>query len=107
MTDTARDRARQTPCTGCDGRGPAPCAVCPAQPSRDGWEGRIRRIAPSADEASRTFRAFVEVNNVPGAPPLIPGLFVEAAVAGDTLHDVMLIPRGAVRKGLVYVLHDE
>ena len=36
-------------------------------------------------------------------PPLMPGMFVEAHIAGPTLTGALLVPRGCVRRGRVYV----
>ena len=39
------------------------------------------------------------------APPLTVGLFVEADILGDTLEDVLVLPRSALQRGnMVYVV---
>ena len=60
------------------------------------WTGRVTRIAPRADEATRTIDVFVEVTNEPGAIPLLPGTFVQARIEGPILKNAIAIPRDAV-----------
>ncbi len=79
------------------------------------WQGTIARIAPSADERTRTFSLFVEVTNpadasrdgpTAGPAPLMPGMFVAADIAGPELRDALLVPRDAIRKNQVFVCED-
>ena len=70
------------------------------------WTGWVKRIAPAASEATRTFELFAEVNNAEQERQLMPGFFVRAVVEGPTLEDVLLLPRGAVQQGRVYVYRD-
>lgn len=71
------------------------------------WQGAVDRIAPSADEQTRTFAVYVMVNgassNGDGGPPLMAGMFVRAEVAGPTLAGALLVPREAVRRRSVFV----
>lgn len=67
------------------------------------WEGSIARISPSVDAQSRTFAAYVEVDNTRHDLPCVPGVFVRAKVEGDTYEDALIIPRGAIREGFVFV----
>lgn len=60
------------------------------------WTGRVVRILPEADTATRTIDVFVEVSNEDATVPLLPGSFVQARIAGPVLNDVMVIPRAAV-----------
>jgi RND family efflux transporter MFP subunit len=64
------------------------------------WTGRVVRISPEADTATRTIDVFVEVENkVDGqqvAVPLLPGSFVQARIEGPILNDVIVVPRAAV-----------
>lgn len=60
------------------------------------WTGRVVRISPEADSATRTIDVFVEVDNRDVALPLLPGSFVQARIDGPILRDAMVIPRGAV-----------
>lgn len=67
------------------------------------WSGRIRRIAPTASESTRSFELYIEVKNSEGPAPLVPGYFVRAVIDGPTLADVLVVPRGAVQRGRVFV----
>lgn len=67
------------------------------------WEGAISRIAPSADMQTRTYRAYLEVDNTVQETPLLPGYFVKAAVDGELLENALAVPRHAVFEGRVYV----
>ncbi|MDA1165391.1 MAG: efflux RND transporter periplasmic adaptor subunit [Planctomycetota bacterium] len=60
------------------------------------WTGRVVRISPEADAATRTIDVFVEVNNAGLAVPLLPGSFVQARIDGPILRDEIVIPRSAV-----------
>jgi len=71
--------------------------------------GRLARIGSSLDPDTRTVRLIIEVPGpyrdvVPGErPPLVPDVFCEVTIFGDTLEDVMVIPREALRDNRVYV----
>ncbi len=73
------------------------------------WSANVDRIAPSASESTRTFALYVIVDNEalqrtsPEMPPLMPGMFVAARIAGRQLQDAMLIPRHAIRRRRVFV----
>ena len=64
------------------------------------WTGRVVRISPEADMATRTIDVFVEVENKREgqqvAVPLLPGSFVQARIEGPVLTDVIVVPRAAV-----------
>ena len=64
------------------------------------WTGRVVRISPEADMATRTIDVFVEVENKREgqqvAVPLLPGSFVQARIEGPVLIDVIVVPRAAV-----------
>lgn len=60
------------------------------------WSGQVARIAPSADQATRTFATFVEVDNTRQQPPLMPGQFVRAVIDGPTWEGVLIVPRGII-----------
>ena len=68
-----------------------------------GWSGRVERKSPDADQQSRTFRAYVEVDNREQDTPLVAGYFLSAAVTGPTLEDALLVPRGAIVDHGVFV----
>ncbi|MCH8146829.1 MAG: DUF3362 domain-containing protein, partial [Planctomycetes bacterium] len=53
----------------------------------------------SADPRSRTFRAYVEVDNAKQVQPLLPGYFVTAVVEGPRITDALLVPRIAILDG--------
>ncbi|MDP5063846.1 MAG: efflux RND transporter periplasmic adaptor subunit [Haliea sp.] len=67
------------------------------------WQGRIVRTDASIDETTRVVYAVTEVMDpfAPGPqgerPPLIPGLFVHATIAGRVLPSVVSLPRSALR----------
>lgn len=67
------------------------------------WHGQVARVAPAADETTRTFAAYVIVDNAEQSQPFIPGMFVGAEVQGPVYEDRILIPRGAIRDGCVLV----
>jgi len=64
------------------------------------WTGRVVRISPEADTATRTIDVFVEVENKREGQqvtvPLLPGSFVQARIEGPILTDVIVVPRAAV-----------
>ena len=70
------------------------------------WTGRVARIAPSANELTRTFALFVEVDNSKQSEPLIPGMFVHARIDGPLLHDALIVPRGCIQDNRVFVCRD-
>ncbi len=75
------------------------------------WQGQVVRTDASIDVDSRVVYAVVEVERpfarIPGSerPPLAPGLFVNAEIAGRSLAGVSLLPRDALRNsGAVLVV---
>ncbi|MFZ4767126.1 MAG: efflux RND transporter periplasmic adaptor subunit [Roseimicrobium sp.] len=73
------------------------------------WEGRIIRVEGAMDASTRQVVAVAQVNDpyakrADGAPPLKLGQFVEAEIVGETLRDVFVIPRSAVRAGNEIIL---
>lgn len=67
------------------------------------WQGVVARVAPFVDPLTRTFAAYIRVDNLGPGPRLVPGSFVRADVAGQTFPGRLLIPRGAIRGGHVFV----
>ncbi|MCK4661178.1 MAG: efflux RND transporter periplasmic adaptor subunit, partial [Phycisphaerae bacterium] len=67
------------------------------------WAGQVKRMSPTASENTRTFKLYVEVNNTGQAQTLVPGFFVRAVIDGPTLEDVLIVPRGAIQQGHVFV----
>lgn len=70
------------------------------------WTGRLERLGPAADVQSRTITAYVVVDNTAQPKPLLPGLFVRAEVDGPLHADALVVPRGAIRSGSVFVAVD-
>ncbi|MCA8995606.1 MAG: efflux RND transporter periplasmic adaptor subunit [Planctomycetaceae bacterium] len=62
------------------------------------WTGQISRLAPQADEQTRTVKAYVEVLNREQDEPLKPGTFVYARIRADQFSqdDGVLVPRDAI-----------
>ena len=84
----------------------APCRMeCESTPHAV-WTGEVSRISPDVDEQTRTFSAYVHVDNTHQSQPLVPGTFVRAVVIGPTYSDRVLVPRGAIRKNRVYVVQN-
>jgi len=74
----------------------------PSQPDVS-WQGNVKRIAPAANEATRTFELFVKVNNAEQTHELVPGFFVQADIEGPTLTDVLIVPRRSVQQSQVFI----
>ena len=70
------------------------------------WTGRIKRIAPVASEATRSFKVFVEIDNRHQPQLLMPGAFVRAKIGGLTFENATVIPRGSIENGRVFVYSD-
>lgn len=73
------------------------------------WEGHIVRVESSLDAETRQPTAVAQVmdpyeQRSDGMPPLKIGQFVEAEIEGESLNDVYLIPRSAVRAGNEIIL---
>ncbi len=81
----------------------ASCRVTSESMPGSYWHGQVARIAPSVDQASRTFAAYVDVDNTKQVHPLVPGTFVRAAVCGPTYARRLVVPRGAIRQSKVLV----
>ena len=64
------------------------------------WQGRIVRTGGAIDQQSRMVPLIAEFENpyrtTSGRPPLAAGLFVDAAVAGRTLEQVIPLPRSTL-----------
>lgn len=66
------------------------------------WTGHITRTDARFDSQSRVLHAYVEVRNPfdnvsADQAALAPGLFVDAAIAGTVLENVVTVPRAALR----------
>lgn len=71
------------------------------------WEGQIERLSPGSDPSSRTFTAYVMVDNSEQDTPLLPGYFVTARVSGPVLEKVLAVPRNALIDGRLFVANDQ
>ena len=77
------------------------------------WQGRIVRTDSRFDSQTRVLFAYAEVRDPFGSgasngTPLAPGLFVNAAVEGQKLESVIVIPRTALRgKDKVYLANED
>lgn len=67
--------------------------------ARPRWKGVVVRVAPKADEHTRTANVFVGVNNAEQATPLLPGTFVHARINGPILKHIVAVPKDAVLNG--------
>ena len=66
--------------------------------------GKISRIAPEADNASRTITVFVELEQEPkDADRLLPGQFIHGRVVTHDSHERVILPRRAVQSDHVFV----
>ena len=77
------------------------------------WQGRIVRTDSRFDSTTRVLFAYAEVRDPFGAgasdgTPLAPGIYVKAAIDGQNLKNVIIIPRSALRgQDKVYVAQDD
>jgi len=67
------------------------------------WFGYVVRVAPEADELTRTVKVFIEVENHEQAVPLLPGTFVHARIDGPILKKVLVVPRDSIVNGRLFV----
>lgn len=78
------------------------------------WQATVARIAPEDDPATRTFAAYVEVdqsqqtrsNQNNAYVPLTPGLFVSGTVMGDEHEPRLIVPRRSIRTERVMLVRD-
>lgn len=87
-----------------------PAELLPSGPGAERWVGRVSRIAPEADPATRTMTLFVEVEQEVGeggAALLIPGRFVRAVVYSTNRVARLVVPRGSVNGDRVMVVDAE
>lgn len=84
-----------------------PATLTADGPENGVWEGRVVRLAPEADPATRTITVFVEATqDVPDgrAPSLMPGRFVLGTVSVGEDRPRVIVPRGAVAEDRVMVV---
>ena len=60
-------------------------------------DGKVYKVAQSADPSTRTFAVEIEIDNASGE--LKPGMFGRAAIVATSLKDIIVIPRSAVITG--------
>ena len=76
------------------------------------WEGRIVRVAGALEARSRQLFAVAQIDDPyshreDGTLPLKINLFVEAEIEGNTLENVFVLPRNAVRASNEVILIDK
>ena len=69
------------------------------------WRATVKRLSPLADTHSRTFIAYLEVDNAEQSTPLVPGYFLTARITGPTIHGALAIPRGVILMDKVFVVN--
>ena len=76
--------------------------------ARRTWQGTVDRLEGEVDPQTRQVHVVVRVEEPFGAQsPLLPGAFVDVAIAGRTLEGVFTLPRFALRPGgVVWILED-
>ena len=68
------------------------------------WDGKVTRIAASLDRDTRSVPVIIEVANpytdlIPGVrPPLVPDAFCEVTLYGETVDNVVVIPRDCLHE---------
>ncbi len=67
--------------------------ISPPSVSDDVYSGEIKRISPTVDARSGTLKVTVDV---PRAPNLLPGMFVEVELVTDVRDDAILLPKRAL-----------
>ena len=87
---------------GSSGRGPRAEVTATFAGRTYSWQGRVTRMEGQLDPSSRMAHVVVEVQK-PFAetnerPPLMPNTFADVKIFGKTLHDVVPIPRYALRE---------
>jgi len=85
----------------------AACSLSSGNMNGTSWSGHTKRISPSASELTRQFKLYVEVKNAEQANRLMPGYFVQATIEGDTLENVLTVPRGVVQNDHVFVFQGD
>lgn len=114
MTNTELKRAGLTLGYSADGSKGIPVTLSADVAGRySEWQGHIVRTDSRFDSETRVLFAYAEVKDPFGAGadegvPLAPGIFVDADIAGQTLTDIVVVPRAALRgTDKVYVANDD
>lgn len=68
------------------------------------FEGRLVRIAPQAQQASRTIEAYLEVDNDDVGAELLPGTFVTGRLEARQFHNVFTVPRRLIVDGVMFTV---
>jgi RND family efflux transporter MFP subunit len=67
------------------------------------WKGNVVRTTGQVDKTSRMISVVVEVpkpfDAINDRPPLLPGVFTEVLIQGNTLRNAVAVPRDAIREG--------
>ena len=73
-----------------------------------GWETQIRRIAPEADTATRTFTVYAELEQSADRAMLpAPGMFLRATVYADATEDRFVVPRSSINADRIQLVRDQ
>jgi len=76
------------------------------------WEADFVRLSDEVDPQTRTLGVVVSIDNpfkkvIPGKrPPLSKGMFVQVVIRGHIQPGRVVVPRGAIRDGKVYVVDE-
>jgi RND family efflux transporter MFP subunit len=71
------------------------------------WRAEVTRIAPEDDPQTRTFAAYVEVDQAAaGGPRLSPGVFVRGTVLASDTQERIVIPRRSIRTERAMIVSD-
>ena len=99
-----------------DGTGPEVILTARFAGAEHEWRGRIVRTEGEIDPRSRMVHVVAQVEDPYGEsrdpdgrrrPPLAAGLYVEAEILGEEIHEAALVPRSAVRDGDVVLIVDD
>lgn len=74
--------------------------LAPNQEAPYAWNGKVVRLAPMADELTRTVKAYIRIDNKRGSHPsserVKPGQHCHAVIFGRPLRNTISIPREAI-----------
>ncbi|MHC4424809.1 MAG: efflux RND transporter periplasmic adaptor subunit [Planctomycetota bacterium] len=76
------------------------------------WKGCVVRTTGQVDKTSRMISVVIEVPDpfkvFDSRPPLLPGVFAEVLIQGNTLRSAVAVPRDAIREGnQVWLVNDD
>jgi RND family efflux transporter MFP subunit len=79
----------------------------PSGAGSESWHGVVTRVSPEDDPATRTFAAYIEVEQDAADPSrLAPGRFVEATVTSHVAERRTVVPRGALEGDRLLIVQD-